>query len=258
MQAKMMTIETVDAAGKGLAKIAQLSAVDSDGDTYEAGAFAWPEGGGQWVSILPAHDRRAMPLGKAWVYEKDGWALADLTMNLDTEAGREWHQALKFDLATGKPVVEWSYGFNVLDADHQQTSQTWRRKLKRLRVDEVSPVLRGAGVGTGTMSMKSAELKQAHFAPLIASLGELAGALPADPAAISATGFKQLEEIGAAIGAVIASVKSDSTCGGCNQAFDPKDLQEGRCAGCTAAGKAADNALGAYLKHQSRHHLPAA
>jgi hypothetical protein len=54
---KSLTIEKMDDAGTGLARIAQLSSVDSDGDTYERGAFSWKAGGGQWVQILPAHDR---------------------------------------------------------------------------------------------------------------------------------------------------------------------------------------------------------
>jgi hypothetical protein len=52
------------------------------------------------------------------------------------------------------------------------------REIKQTDVHEVSAVVRGAGVGTRTLSMKSAELKEQHFAPLIASLGELAEALP--------------------------------------------------------------------------------
>jgi len=65
-------------------------------------------------------------------------------------------------------------------------------------VHEVSTVVRGAGRSTGTVNMKA--LKEAGFAPLIAGLGELADALDGDPAALSATGRKQLEEIHAALG----------------------------------------------------------
>ena len=51
-------LKALDDAGHGLARIATLSAVDSDGDTYAPGAF-----GEQWAKILPAHDWRAVPLG---------------------------------------------------------------------------------------------------------------------------------------------------------------------------------------------------
>lgn len=241
MQTKSLTIEKMDEAGTGLARIARLSAVDSDGDTYERGAFAWKEGGGQWVQILPAHDRRAMPLGKAWIYEDGDQALAQLHLNLETQAGKDWHATLKFDLATGNPVQEWSYGYQVLDADFQVRGEQRVQVLKRLDVDEISPVIRGAGVGTGTLSMKdfgsikSAELKEKHFAPLIAALGELAQSLPADPSSLSATGLKQLEEIERAIGAALAPMRQ----------LAAKERM------------AADSAIAGYLKLQSRRHLPA-
>ncbi len=207
MDIKSLTIETVDEAGKGRARIAQLSAIDSDGDTYQPGAFSWAEGGGQWCSILPAHDRRAMPLGKAWVFEEGDWALADFYLNLETAAGRDWHATLKFDLAKGKPVQEWSYGFQVLDADHQQRGYEWQRKLKQLKLDEISPVLRGAGVGTRTLSIKSAALKGTVFASLIGELGDLATAIGEDPSQLSATGLKQLAEIHDSVGKALEAAE---------------------------------------------------
>lgn len=260
MQTKSITIVEMDEAGKGLARLAQLSAIDNDGDTYAPAAFSWPTAGHQWASMIPAHDRRKMPFGKARIFEDDDWAFAELNLNLDTQVGRDWHSTLKFDLDRGDPVQEWSYGYEVLDADHAQRGRDWRRKLKRVKVDEVSPVLRGAGIGTRTLSMKGAALKSAHFAPLIASLGELADALPDDPAVLSATGLKQLREIEAAIGAVLSGTKAAS-CSTCKGEFDPKDLTEGLCGPCGAAavaGKGLEGAaLAAFTKHLVRRNLPA-
>ena len=235
MKTKSMTIEQMSEAGTGRARIAQLSAVDSDGDTYARGAFGWKEGGGQWVQILPAHDRRAMPLGKAWIFEEGDWALADLYLNMETQPGKDWHATLKFDLAKGEPVQEWSYGYQVIDADYQLRGEQRVQVLKRLDVDEISPVIRGAGVGTGTITIKSAELKAEKFTALVAGLGELAEALPDDASAISATGLKQLEEIARAIGTVLAPLRE-------------------------AAAKertATDSAVAGYLIHQARRHLEA-
>lgn len=95
---KGMTIEKMDRGRNRPRPRAQLSAVDSDGDTYAPGAFSWKAGGGQWVNMIPAHDRRAMPFGKAWLYEEGDWCMADLHLNLDTQAGKDWHATLKFDL----------------------------------------------------------------------------------------------------------------------------------------------------------------
>lgn len=199
MQTKNLTIEKMDEAGKGLAIIARLAEIDHDGDTYAAGAFAWK--GDQWVPLIHHHDRYQMPFGKARVYEEGEIAYAELHLNLETQAGRDWHKALLFDLATGRPVQEYSYGFEVVDADFQVRGDSRVRVLKRLDVHEVSTVIRGAGRGTGTVRMK--ELKSAGFAPLIAALGELAEALAEDPAALSATGRKQLEDIHARLGAAL-------------------------------------------------------
>lgn len=207
MQTKSLTIDNMDDAGKGLARIATLSAVDSDGDTYAKGAFGWKEGGEQWAPILVGHDRRMMPIGKARVYEDGDAALADLHLNLDTQAGKDWHSALKFDLANGRPAQEWSYGYEVKDSGHKVQGGQRVREIKQTDVHEVSAVVRGAGAGTRTLSMKSAELKDAHFAPLIACLGDLAASLPADALALSATGLKQLEEIEAAIAGVLEPMR---------------------------------------------------
>jgi hypothetical protein len=233
MHVKSLTIEKMDDAGTGLARIAQLSGVDSDGDTYAPGAFSWKEGGGQWVQMLPAHDRRAMPYGKAWIYEDGDWAMAQLHLNLDTQAGKDWYSTLKFDLAKGQPGQEWSYGYQVLDADFQVRGDQRVQVLKRLDVDEISPVIRGAGNGTGTISIKSAELKAAHYAPLIAALGELAESLPADASALSATGLKQLEEIERAIGGVLSPLR---------QSAEKERI-------------AIDTAVAGYLELQARPHL---
>ena len=152
---KSLTVKAMDDAGRGLARIATLSAVDHDGDTYAKGAFGWKDGGEQWVSILPAHDRKAMPLGKARVYEEGDAAYAELHLNLNTEAGRNWHQTLKFDLEKGRSVQEWSYGFGVVEYSREKRDGEKVRVLKKIDIHEVSPVLRGAGKGTGTLSMKS-------------------------------------------------------------------------------------------------------
>ena len=235
MKTKSLTIESMDEAGKGLARIAILSAVDNDGDTYLPGAFSWKEGGSQWCSILPAHDRRATPLGKARVYEEGDAAFAEMHFNLSIPEAKSWHSAIMFDLAKGRSVQEYSYGYELVDYEYQVRGDARVRLFKKVDVNEVSPVLKGAGVGTGTISMKSAALKDDHFASLLGGLGDLSTALPADPSALSATGLKQLEEIERAIGAVLTPIRAE-------------------------AGKekaAVDSALAGYLKLQARQHLRA-
>ncbi|WP_048648958.1 HK97 family phage prohead protease [Nitratireductor soli] len=170
---KSLTIKEMDDQGLGLAKIATLTAIDHDGDTYQAGAFAWKEGGHQWVPILPSHDRCAMPLGKARVYEADDAAYAEIHLNMKSEAGREWHAALKFDLEKGNAVQEWSYGFGIIDRSHEVIEGQEVRRLKRLDVHEVSPVVRGAGIGTGTLALKSHRSFADQIAATIAAIEDI-------------------------------------------------------------------------------------
>jgi HK97 family phage prohead protease len=233
MLTKSLTIEKMDNAGTGLARIATLSAVDSDGDTYMPGAFSWKEGGYQWAQMLPAHDRRAMPFGKVRVYEEGDGAYAELNLNLDTQAGRDWHAALKFDLAKGQPVQEWSYGFGILDAGFEQRNGERVRVLKRLDVHEVSPVLKGAGVGTTTIAIKGAAFKGERFTQLLTDLGELADALDANPSILSTTGVKQLADIHASMTRALSPWTA------------PPDDGHGL----------VDQAVGDYLRGLSRRHL---
>lgn len=237
MNSKSILIKSMDDAGIGLAQIATLSAVDHDGDTYERGAFSW--GGDQWVMLLPAHDRRAMPFGKARVYEEGDHAYAELHLNLETEAGREWHAALKFDLAKGKAVQEWSYGYQIHDMDYVVRGEVRVRVLKKVEVDEVSTVLRGAGAGTRTVAIKSLALLDQRFKAITAELAELTEAVGGDPAILSATGRKQLAAINLAVDALLAAGGED---------IDQPDA--------AAQAKAVHAAVGGYLAHTARRHLP--
>src|SRR3546814_17817634 len=97
--------------------------------------------------------------------------------------------------------------------DYRVSGNKRVRVLKKLDVDEVSPVLRGAGIGTRTIAIKSAKLREEHFASLITGLGEMATAIDDDPAAVSATGLKQLREIHDAIGRVFAGADADAESG---------------------------------------------
>lgn len=200
MERKTVTIEAMDDAGKGLARLGSLSAIDHDEDTYDRGAFMWKGAQGQWAQVLPCHDWRSMPFGKARVHEAGDEILAEFQLNLDTQAGKDWHAALKFDLAQGQPIQEWSYGFNVVEADYQIRGDSRVRVLKRLDVMEISPVLRGAGIGTGTVALKNAALKDDSFQALVAGLAALGDALKGEVAPLSATGIKQLGEIHAGLG----------------------------------------------------------
>jgi len=202
MLTKNLTVTEMDDTGKGLALIADLSKVDNDNDGYAKGAFAWKE---QWAQLLTAHNLNMIPFGKARIFEDGDFAFAELHLNLEVQAGREWHSALKFDLANGSPIQEWSYGYTALEFERVFRELRKGRILKKVDVHEVSTVVRGAGTTTGTLSMKNlkAQLKDGEFDAVINHLGEMADTLKGDPGLLSATGRKQLGEIHAALGVAL-------------------------------------------------------
>ncbi len=150
MERKSIThLKALTDEGVGLARFATLNVIDSDGDITLPGAF-----GEQNVKVMPSHNWGAVPLGSARIFEKGDEALAEFRINLDTASGREWHSALKFDLEQGKGLIEWSYGFKIDDSETETRDGVSVRLLKKLTVHEVSPVMLGAGVDTGTLAIK--------------------------------------------------------------------------------------------------------
>lgn len=142
----------VEKDGTGQAIFATLNVVDKDGDVTLPGAF-----GSQETHLVGAHQGQNPAVGKSAISEKGDRAVADIRFNLEISAARDWHSALKFDLdpKNGTPQYEWSYGFNVVDFETGVFEGRDVRFLKKLDVIEVSPVLRGAGEGTRTLSLKS-------------------------------------------------------------------------------------------------------
>ena len=257
-----IVIKRLDAEGAGLARIAMLSAVDEDGDTYAPGAFAGPEGGGQTVKVLAAHDWSVVPIGKARVFEDGDEALAEFQLNLDSQTAREWHAALKFDLdperSGGPPRQEWSYGFRIVESESETRDGERVRVLKRLKVHEISPVVRGAGLGTATLALKMAALKtgalgagrpfREQIAAVTAAVGEVAAraaqvaALRAeDGREISAERRKQLDQLEAEL---------EAACGELAAA----KAAIGALAQCDAG--AAGRAVARTARTLSRRHLP--
>lgn len=144
-------VKQLNEKGEGSAVIATLNVVDRDTDVTLPGAF-----GEQTVPIVPAHDWQAAPLGKARVREQGSEVVAEFKLNLKTSLGREWYEALRFDLEHPPAKQQWSYGFSVPEGgakDGVFENQSVRF-LKKLKVHEISPVLLGSGVDTRTVAMK--------------------------------------------------------------------------------------------------------
>lgn len=128
---------------------AQLNVVDSDNDVTLPGAFPTKDvpmsayGHTSWDGELP--------VGRGTISESGDWAILKGQFFMDTTAGRETHATIK---GLGE-LAEYSYGYVPLDHSFGQVDGKSVRYLKRLDVFEVSPVLRGAGLGTHTRAIKS-------------------------------------------------------------------------------------------------------
>ncbi len=152
----------LDETGYTEVAFAQLKVIDSDGDVTMPGAFPVKDvpmsayGHTSWDG--------ALPVGKGRITEQGDWAVFKGQYFLNTTGGRDAYETIK---GLG-PLAEYSYGY--VATDHAQGKQDGRdvRFLKALDVFEVSPVLKGAGLGTHTMTLKSggpgADLPYAEYA----------------------------------------------------------------------------------------------
>lgn len=149
-----------DAAGEFRATIATLNVVDRDGDVIVPGAFKR----GQAVKVAAwGHNWDALPVGMGTLGADTDRAWVDGKFFLDTPQGQAHYQTVK---ALG-PLQEWSFGFQVDKWSQGKHEGQDVRFIEGIDAFEVSPVMLGAGIGTGTDSIKSAvaELVKAAEAP---------------------------------------------------------------------------------------------
>lgn len=138
--------------GEFVARFATLGVVDHDGDVTEPGAFETGQG-----ALIEAwnHNYGELPVGKAVIREEDEdgsrVALAEGTFFLDTMGGLEHYKTVK-NLGD---LQEWSYTFFIVDSGPGKVDGRDVRLLKKLDVVGVGPVDRGAGIGTGTVMIKT-------------------------------------------------------------------------------------------------------
>lgn len=144
-----------DAPGAFRATVAQFGVVDKDGDVTFKGAFPLGKeivisayGHSSWNGVLP--------VGKGVIGADDNKAWVDGNF-FDTVAGQDTYKTVKGLF----PLGEWSYAYDPKQvspagAPEMEPYPEARRGLLQVDVYEASPVLLGAGVGTGTDWVKSA------------------------------------------------------------------------------------------------------
>lgn len=147
---------SVKDAEKGIveAVFCTFNVKDYDGDLTLPGAF---EDGAAVAISAYGHKSwmGAMPVGRGKIRQEKERAVMEGQFFLNTAAGKETFEVVK----AMDELQEWSYGFEVLETgevtEDLRQKGVWR-VLKKLKVFEVSPVLVGAGVDTGTLAVKDA------------------------------------------------------------------------------------------------------
>ena len=128
----------------------RFNVIDSDGDVTFAGAM--PVGKSIPMSAF-GHTSwdGALPTGKGTISEHGDLAVLDGGFFMETDQGRNTYHTVK----AMADLQEWSYGYNVIDGGPGTFEGKRVRELRKLDVSEVSPVLKGAGIGTATLAIKS-------------------------------------------------------------------------------------------------------
>lgn len=142
-----------EAKGEVSAVFSTFDVVDKDNDVTPADAI---QDGAEFVVSAYGHKSWSgeLPVGKGKIRVTKSEAIADMTFFMDTTQGRDTFNAVAGLAKSG--LGEWSYGFDILDAAPGVFDGKDVRMLNAVKVHEVSPVLQGAGVGTRTLSVKSA------------------------------------------------------------------------------------------------------
>ncbi len=136
--------------GSFVARIATLNVRDKDNDITLSGAF--PVGKTVLVSAyMHGSWMGKLPIGKATISEMGDEVIAEGQFNLQTSDGRDTYEAMKF----APELQEWSYGFYPIEHEMGVDANAGCRILKKVDVKEISPVLVGAGVNTGTLAIKA-------------------------------------------------------------------------------------------------------
>lgn len=156
MDTKSLSGVQIKDADQGLvtAVFATLGTIDSDGDVTMPGAFT--EGAPVKISAYGHQSwNGVLPVGKGTIHTVGDQAILDGQFFMNTAAGRDTFEVVK---QLGD-LQEWSYGYEPADYSFGEQDGQSVRFLNKQSVFEVSPTLRGAGVGTRLLTAKSAALE---------------------------------------------------------------------------------------------------
>lgn len=143
--------------GAVVVKFSTLNEIDHDKDVTYPGAIpskdlpmsgyghtSWPNRGS------------ALPPGRGTIKEEGNHGIFRGQFFMQTTHGRDTYETVK----AMEDLQEWSYGFDVKDFEPKPKSFPGaKRGLKSLDIHEISPVLMGAGLGTGTLAIKELDME---------------------------------------------------------------------------------------------------
>lgn len=126
--------------------------IDADGDVTVKGAFT---NGARVVMSAYGHEswKGALPIGHGTISEVGNEAIFDGQFLLNTDHGRNAFETVK--ALSEVDLQEWSYSLHDVKSTPATVAGRKVRGLLGITVKEVSPVLKGAGVDTTTLEIKS-------------------------------------------------------------------------------------------------------
>lgn len=158
-------LELTGTEGQLRAVFAHFGEKDHDGDVTLPNAFEK----GAAAPIVFAHDWKQPAIGAGVIDFDDEKAWFEGELNLKMKSAQEVYESIKFDFDRGFHKQQYSYAYRPdvasTKADEIKAytaanprAAGARRLLKKLGVNEFSPVLLGAGLRTGTAAIKSLSL----------------------------------------------------------------------------------------------------
>ena len=134
------------------ALFATLNEIDKDNDVTLPGAF---ESGAAVRIAAYGHNSMGMspqlPTGRGEIFADDEKAVMRGRFFLETTAGKDTYLTVK----EMGDLQEWSYEYDILEAEPGTHRGQPVQHLKKLKVHGVTPVYLGAGIGTQTLDIKS-------------------------------------------------------------------------------------------------------
>lgn len=157
MQTKIFTMKSLELkdAGQFVGVFATMNVEDKHGDVTLPGAFGEQQvlisqyNHGSWGEGV-----NALPIGVGRIYEKGDDAIVEGEFDMADDAAVKTYNKMKYVHSKGR-TQEFSYALPEIDWEMREVDGHRQRLLKKIRVNEVSPVLMGAGVNTRLLAVKS-------------------------------------------------------------------------------------------------------